>query len=62
MSRREHIEAAKDMLIYGGGYDYLGICLSCGEITDCVEPDAEGYHCDQCEEMEVVGLELCLFM
>jgi len=38
-----------------------GVCLACGEIKegDC-EPDAEGYECDSCGEMQVQGIENAL--
>ncbi len=40
-----------------------GVCLACGEWT-CggVEPDAENYPCDSCEENQVVGAEQALIM
>lgn len=41
-------------------YANHGICLSCGELTDSVEPDAEGYHCDACHLNQVAGLEHAL--
>jgi len=40
--------------------DYAGICLACGELSYGVEPDAEGYYCENCDEYEVVGLEQAL--
>lgn len=42
--------------------DYAGICLSCGEIADSVEPDAEGYKCESCGEEKVCGFEQALIM
>lgn len=36
---------------------YTGICIACGEMHDGVEPDADGYYCDACEENAVMGLE-----
>ena len=41
---------------------YEGICLSCGEWTDSVEPDAEGYECAYCGEFKVMGAEYALLM
>ena len=41
--------------------DYLGICISCEEWTECVEPDAVGYDCPGCEsEGTVYGAEEAL--
>lgn len=39
-----------------------GICLACREYTYGVEPDAEGYYCEACDEYEVVGIEQALIM
>lgn len=38
-------------------YEHQGICLHCGTLADTVEPDAEGYHCDDCGQDAVAGLE-----
>ena len=32
-----------------------GVCLSCGEVTSCVEPDASGYYCPSCGDHNVTG-------
>ena len=37
-----------------------GICTECGAIRSCVEPDAEGYKCEECGENAVMGIELAL--
>jgi hypothetical protein len=38
-----------------------GWCTSCEEFTnDCAEPDAEGYKCDVCDQMTVMGAEQAL--
>ena len=42
--------------------DTLGICTSCGEEAYGVEPDAQNYTCDCCEEETVFGCEILLFM
>lgn len=42
-----------------------GVCLCCGAIKEGVEPDAEDYECDECEQMKVFGIEqalLCDFL
>ena len=39
---------------------YQGICISCTEFKDCVEPDAENYECECCGAFEVMGLEQAL--
>ena len=44
------------------GLDSIGYCLSCGEETDGVEPDAREYECPACGAHEVYGLEECLLM
>jgi hypothetical protein len=41
--------------------DNLGFCLACGAEACCVEPDAEGYECEECGEPKVMGAENCLF-
>lgn len=40
-----------------------GLCLACGEwkFGDC-EPDAEGYKCDDCGAMQVIGAENAMVM
>jgi hypothetical protein len=37
-----------------------GICLNCGFIEPGVEPDAEGYHCTECDKDEVIGVETAI--
>lgn len=39
---------------------YQGICIACGELRDMVEPDAEGYECEECGAFEVKGMEQAL--
>jgi hypothetical protein len=41
-----------------------GWCTGCKEIIEGggVEPDAEGYRCDQCDGMTVFGVEQALLM
>jgi hypothetical protein len=40
---------------------YDGLCLGCGDwTTGGVEPDAEGYLCEACDERKVIGAELAL--
>lgn len=40
---------------------YDGICLECGEwTTGGVEPDAEGYECENCGAHAVMGAENAL--
>tara|TARA_B100001250_G_scaffold406972_1_gene426949 strand:- start:210 stop:383 length:174 start_codon:yes stop_codon:yes gene_type:complete len=34
-----------------------GLCTACGEIADCVEPDARNYTCDACGENKVFGAD-----
>ena len=42
------------------GTESLGICLACGEQTDGVEPDAEGYECEICGRRTVMGVPQAL--
>jgi len=39
------------------GMSDSGVCLSCGEVTDGVEPDARGYPCPSCDKPAVMGAE-----
>lgn len=39
-----------------------GFCINCGEEKHGVEPDAENYHCDCCNENQVYGAEQILIM
>jgi len=43
-------------------HDHNGVCLECGEIADCVEPDAEEYKCESCEKHAVFGLEQAMLL
>jgi hypothetical protein len=41
----------------------MGFCTECCAFTtDTVEPDAEDYSCDDCENNTVVGAEQALIM
>jgi len=43
--------------------NYMGFCTECCEFTmSGVEPDAEEYHCEECEGDTVVGAENALIM
>ncbi len=42
--------------------DNLGICLSCGEVQEGVEPDAERYRCESCGRHSVYGAEQALLL
>jgi hypothetical protein len=37
--------------------DHLGFCVSCGAEAYGVEPDAQDYFCEMCEESSVFGAE-----
>jgi hypothetical protein len=39
------------------GDNATGLCIKCGNEVDGIEPDAERYRCDQCENETVFGLE-----
>ena len=34
-----------------------GLCMACGEIAECVEPDATKYECECYDEKEVYGAQ-----
>jgi hypothetical protein len=38
-------------------YDYMGICIACGNEQEGVEPDARGYECEACGKAKVYGAE-----
>lgn len=42
--------------------DQKGFCLACGYEQDCVEPDARGYECEDCERPTVYGADELLIM
>jgi hypothetical protein len=46
-----------EILECGEEDDNIGICMNCGAEHDGVEPDAEGYPCDECGETTVVGFQ-----
>lgn len=39
-----------------------GFCITCGEITYGVEPDARNYTCDACQSNDVFGAEELVLM
>jgi len=39
-----------------------GLCMACGEIAECVEPDARKYECESCGEKEVHGAQEPILM
>jgi len=36
--------------------------MACGEIAECVEPDARKYKCESCGEKEVYGAQEAILM
>lgn len=42
------------------GLANTGFCLECGNEQEGCEPDAEGYECEACGAMAVMGAENCL--
>lgn len=42
-------------------HDNQGICYECGALRDSVEPDAEGYECEECGAHSVGGLTMAMF-
>lgn len=39
-----------------------GLCVACGNVADCVEPDAVRYECEHCGQMTVYGIPELLMM
>ena len=39
-----------------------GICLACGALRDCCEPDARKYRCDECKQSQVYGANEIMMM
>lgn len=40
-----------------------GYCTKCDKVTSSdVEPDAEGYHCEECQNETVMGVENALIL
>lgn len=42
--------------------EMCGFCLDCGEMRDCVEPDARKYECEACGNNSVYGAQEILLM
>ena len=43
---------------YQGLLDHsIGVCVECGTLRECCEPDAEEYKCDACGMLKAFGLE-----
>lgn len=58
MRRSDLIDQALELL--DAGEDTTGICTQCGFEQDGVEPDAEGYTCENCGAVAVSGAEQIL--
>jgi|DEB3_MinimDraft_2_1074329.scaffolds.fasta_scaffold10677_1 hypothetical protein len=48
-------------------YEYMnenseGLCVACGYVSGCVEPDAERYECEHCGQNAVYGIQELLIM
>lgn len=41
---------------------YFGLCLNCGEESNCCEPDAQNYTCEICGQRKVYGTANLLMM
>lgn len=46
---------------YQRGLENPGFCVACGSEVDGIEPDAEKYTCEACEEDTVYGAQELLF-
>mgnify|MGYP004446450009 CR=1 FL=1 len=53
-------DAGDDMFALVEEYPNHGICYKCGNLQSGVEPDAEGYECDECGARAVGGLEMAM--
>lgn len=42
--------------------DYVGFCIACGAEHYNIEPDAERYTCEVCEDQTVYGAETIFIM
>lgn len=51
------IEEYQDMLDSS-----TGLCRACGAHRECTEPDARKYKCEECDKLEVYGLEELVIM
>jgi DNA-directed RNA polymerase subunit RPC12/RpoP len=51
-----------DQILNAVQYDYMGICIACGNEQEGVEPDARGYECEDCGKPKVYGAEELLMM
>lgn len=49
-----------DMFALSEEYHNHGICYVCGNVQSGVEPDVEGYECNECSEHAVGGIELAM--
>lgn len=49
-----------DVFGFAEEYENQGICYQCGGVQPGVEPDAEGYTCEDCGEPAVGGIELAM--
>jgi hypothetical protein len=58
---QDAVLAAAENSLFGAGPD-TGFCLACGAENYGVEPDAEGYECEECGESEVYGAEQLLLL
>ena len=61
IARRRMIDVM-DRWESGEDFDTTGICFSCGELTEGVEPDAEEYECHDCNELVVFGIANAVLM
>jgi len=42
--------------------EYIAFCIACGEEHWDIDPDAENYHCEHCEEFKVYGVEQLILL
>lgn len=50
----------EDMFMLISEYENHGICYECGNLQSGVEPDAQGYECEECGAHAVGGLDFAL--
>jgi hypothetical protein len=53
---------SKREVMRGAREGNIGFCLACGQIANCVEPDARKYTCQCCGAPKVYGAEELILM
>ena len=59
MTKNERVELLIDL---AQAENNEALCMACGEVAACVEPDARKYECESCGEKKVYGAQEGLLM